>query len=111
MKQVDTMPSKKRVLKSYVSEAEFADIKAKAHLCSVSVSEFIKRVSLGYEIKSREDQQARRELLKINADQGRLGGLLKMMILDDDEHRLDAEKLLEKIRQLQIKLVEKVRSL
>ncbi|SDK78244.1 hypothetical protein SAMN05660337_1216 [Maridesulfovibrio ferrireducens] len=105
------MPSKKKVLKSYVSEAEYCEIKAKAQQCSLSASELIKRLTLGHEIKSREDQQARRELLKINADLARLGGLLKMWILDDDKHRLDVEKLLKDLRQRQKELCEKVMSL
>ena len=105
------MPSKKKVIKTYVSEREYEQIRTTAQQCSLSLSAFAKAVCLGHEIKSRTDQQTRRELLKMNADQGRLGGLLKMLILDDNEHRRDAEKLLADIRQLQREIVQKVRSL
>lgn len=77
----------------------------------MSLSAFAKAVTLGHEIKSREDQQARRELLKVNADLGRLGGLLKMWILDDDKHRVDVESLLSDLRQRQKELCEKVREI
>ncbi|XVK05868.1 conjugal transfer protein TraJ [Maridesulfovibrio sp. FT414] len=80
-------------------------------MCSLSVSEFLKRIALGHEIKSRTDQQARLDLLKTNADLGRLGGLLKMWILDDDKHRIDVERLLEDIRLAQKEIVAKVRSI
>lgn len=105
------MPSKKRVIKAYVSDEEYEQICATAKQCSISVSAFAKSVCLGHEIKSRADQQARRELLRLNADQGRLGGLLKMWILDDDEHRTDVEAMLEDLRRLQHQIVEKVRSI
>ncbi|CCO24053.1 plasmid mobilization protein [Maridesulfovibrio hydrothermalis] len=105
------MPSKKQVIKTYVSKEEYDQISATAKQCSLSMSAFMKAVCLGHEIKSRTDQQARLELLKLNADQGRLGGLLKMWILDDDEHRTDVEALLEDLRRLQRKIIEKVRSI
>ncbi|WP_031480082.1 plasmid mobilization protein [Maridesulfovibrio frigidus] len=105
------MPSNKKVIKAYVSEEEHNKVSATAKQCSLSISAFAKAVCLGHEIKSREDQQARRELLKINADLARLGGLLKMWILDDDKHRLDVEELLKDLRQRQKELCEKVISL
>ncbi len=103
------MPSKKKIIKAYVTDDEYIKIRGTAKQCNLSLSAFAKAVALGHEIKSREDQQARRELLKINADQGRLGGLLKMWILDDDKHRTDVEALLEDLRRLQKEIVQKVR--
>ncbi|WP_034603084.1 plasmid mobilization protein [Maridesulfovibrio frigidus] len=108
---MEFVPSNKKVIKAYVSEEEHMKVSATAKQCSLSISAFAKAVCLGHEIKSREDQQARRELLKINADLARLGGLLKMWILDDDKHRLDVEKLLEELRLRQKELCEKVWSL
>ncbi len=105
------MPSKKQVIKTYVSKEEYEQISRTAQQCSLSLSAFAKTVCLGHEIKSRTDQQARRELLKLNADQGRLGGLLKMWILDDDKHRTDVEALLEDLRRLQKEIVQKVRTI
>ncbi|WP_031485758.1 plasmid mobilization protein [Maridesulfovibrio frigidus] len=105
------MPSKKKVIKAYVSDKEYKKICGTAKQCNLSLSAFAKAVTLGHEIKSREDQQARRELLKMSANLGRLGGLLKMWILDDDEHRPDVEKLLVDLRKQQKTMYEKVREL
>ncbi|NDV24887.1 conjugal transfer protein TraJ [Desulfovibrio sp. JC022] len=105
------MPSKKKVIKTYVSEEEYQHICVTAEQCSLSLSAFTKAVCLDYEIRSSTDQQTRRELLKLNGDQGRLGGLLKMLILDDDDNRKAAEKLLREIGQTQKKIVQKVRSI
>lgn len=105
------MPSKKQVIKAYVSKEEYEQICASAEQCSLSLSAFAKAVCLGHEIKSSTDQQVRRELLKLNGDQGRLGGLLKMLILDDDDNRKEAEKLLREIGQTQKEIVQKVRSI
>ena len=105
------MPSKKKTIKAYVTDDEYIKIRCTAKQCNLSLSAFAKAVALGHEIKSREDQQARRELLKVNADLGRLGGLLKMWILDDDKHRVDVESLLSDLRQRQKELCEKVREI
>jgi len=105
------VPSKKQVIKTYVSDEEYKQISETAQQCSLSLSAFVKAVSLGHEIKSSTDQQTRRELLKLNADQGRLGGLLKMMILDHDANRVKAERLLKDIRRLQNRLLQKVRTI
>ncbi|WP_203544834.1 conjugal transfer protein TraJ [Desulfovibrio sp. JC010] len=105
------MPSKKQVIKTYVSAEEYAQISKTAQQCSLSLSAFAKAVCLGHEIKSKTDQQARRDMLKVNADQGRLGGLLKMFIMDDTPQRKDAERLLDEIHQLQKEIVQKVRTI
>ncbi|WP_243545470.1 plasmid mobilization protein [Pseudodesulfovibrio tunisiensis] len=101
------MPSRKTAMKVYVSDEEHQRIIDKAGLCGLSVSTFAKRVCLGYQIRSREDRQARRDLLTVNADLGRLGGLLKMWLTNEDEHEFDVRELLWRIedRQREIKRV------
>lgn len=74
------MPSKKSVLWSYVTPEEHAEIQAHAERAGLSCSNFIKRVCLGLPTPSLEKQQYRIELLKINADLGRLGGLFKLCL-------------------------------
>jgi hypothetical protein len=71
------MPSKKRVIKLYVSDDEMDRILENADRAGLSLSTFGKRVCLGYEIKSRADQKAVLELVRIGGNFGRLGGLLK----------------------------------
>lgn len=75
----------------------------------LSVSEFVRRVCVGNRIISREDQQARRELLKINADLGRVGGLLKLALAEEQKEQILG--LLHKIDQIQALLKTKVMEL
>ena len=74
------MPSKKQIIKTYLTEEEFGEIQPQAKRAGLSLSKFVSRLSLGYQVPSLENHQARRELLKINADLGRLGGLLKQVL-------------------------------
>jgi len=67
---------------------EKAKIEAKAKNCSMSVSHYLRDRGMGYRPKSILDADAVIELAKVNADQGRLGGLLKMWLTNDE--RLDA---------------------
>ena len=67
------MPSKKNVIKLYVSDIEMQVIMQNAKKSSLSLSTFGKKVCLGYEINSKIDSQAVLDLIKVNADLGRLG--------------------------------------
>nr|WP_320194011.1 CopG family transcriptional regulator [uncultured Desulfobacter sp.] len=64
-------------LKSYVTQKEYSQIKLLAKQTGFSVSEYIRRILTGQKIESRLDQEAFLSALKVNADLGRLGGLLK----------------------------------
>ena len=50
----------------------------------MSVSEYLRKVGMGTPIKNRVDQQAVKMLGKVNADLGRAGGLLKMLLKNDE---------------------------
>lgn len=100
---------RKKVLTAYITEMEYGEITASSARAGLSLSEFVRRVCLGNRIISREDQQARRELLKINADLGRLGGLLKQAL--SQGHKESIYGLLHKIDQVQALLKEKVKEL
>ena len=78
------MPSKKAVLKTYLTPEEYEKIRESAGRAGLSLSIFAKRVCLGQPVPSLEKHQARRELLKVNADLGRLGGLFKLCLSDKD---------------------------
>lgn len=77
-------PEKKRkvCMKSYMTESERDRIAALAEQCGLSVSEFMHRVVLGQEVNSKMDKEAFLNLLKVNADLGRLGGLFKLALTD-----------------------------
>lgn len=58
-------------------ELKLIEAKAKAFGYTTSKSALLRDLALGIEPKSTLDQQAVLELLRVNADLGRLGGLLK----------------------------------
>ena len=62
---------------------EEALIKENAARASLTVAEYLRRLSLGHVIKGTIDSENVLKLVKINADQGRLGGLLKLWLTDD----------------------------
>lgn len=62
---------------------EKEDIEANAKRAGVSVARYLRDVGLGYQIKGVLDYQHVRELVRVNGDLGRLGGLLKWWLTDD----------------------------
>lgn len=102
-------PKRTEQVKAYVTPEEFTLIMESSERAGLSMSEFARRVCLGFRVESREDQQARRELLKVNADLGRLGGLLKQTLASG--HKEQIYGLLHKIDQLQASLKAKIRAL
>ena len=105
------MPSKKSVLKVYLASDELEQIMACADRAGLSLSMFAKRVCLGLPVPSLEQQQTLREVLKANADLGRLGGLFKLYLSTPDapaqELRPEARRILREVeaRQQELKAV------
>ena len=62
---------------------EKAKIEDSARAAGKSVAAYMRAVGLGYELQSVIDSRLVLELAKVNADQGRLGGLLKMWLVSD----------------------------
>ena len=58
-------------------------IKAKARAVNLSVASYLRDLGLGFEPPSTLDCEAVSALAKVNADQGRVGGLLKLWLTDD----------------------------
>jgi hypothetical protein len=71
------MVAKNLFIKTYLNQEEYAILTSQARNAAMSNSKFLKRIALGYEVRSRVDQKAYLALLKSIADLGRLGGLLK----------------------------------
>ena len=105
-------PSERRTQRvaSNVTESEYSELTAASERAGLSLSNYIRRVSLGHRVPSREDSQARRELLKVNADLGRLGGLLKQA-LAAGQSKEAVYALLHRIDQAQRLLAEKIRAI
>ena len=64
------------------------EIEANAKRAGVSVARYLRDVGQGYQIKGVMDYQHVRELVRVNGDLGRLGGLLKLWLTDGGYHTL-----------------------
>jgi hypothetical protein len=67
-----------------VFPAEKALIEAQARRAGMSVARFLREVGQGYRIGGVVDCAQVRELARINGDLGRLGGLLKLWLTNDE---------------------------
>ncbi len=59
------------------------EIEANAKRAGLSVARYLREVGMGYQIKGVMDYHHVRELVRVNGDLGRLGGLLKLWLTDD----------------------------
>jgi hypothetical protein len=95
-----------RTLRVVVSGTERARIEERARIAGLSVSAFLRAAGLNQPIRSVLDQDAVRELAKVNGDQGRLGGLFKLWLTGKEAPEIKARRLLDRIGELQTKLAE-----
>lgn len=79
MKRKDYPP-----LKVYCLPDERQKIDGLASQCNLSSSVYLRRVGQGFAPRSVADLGSVKEMAKINADLGRLGGLLKLWLVSDD---------------------------
>ena len=94
------MPSKKQVVKTYLTPEEFGEIRVSADRAGLSLSTFLKKIGLGFAVPSLEHQEARLELRRLKGDLGRLGGLVKQALANGADrqivhrllHELDARQ-------------------
>lgn len=70
-------------IKVYCLPEERAEIEANASRAGISVARYLRDVGQGYQVKGVMDYQYVRELVRVNGDLGRLGGLLKLWLTDD----------------------------
>ncbi len=64
--------------------SEEVEIKDKAREAGLPVAEYLRNLGLGYQVPSVIDNRQVDALLKINADLGRLGGLIKLWLTNDE---------------------------
>ena len=105
------MPPKIRVQICLRTEEEFNLIRQKAAQVRLSMRAYARNLCLGYEPKSVAKAQAIRELIKVNADMGRVGGLLKLWLSEPDRNQARVRRLLQELEQAKEVLVEKINSL
>nr|AAP82041.1 putative transfer protein [Stenotrophomonas maltophilia] len=94
----------------WVNDEEKAAISARAEEAGLSRSGYLKLVGLNQPIRSKVDLQAVARLAKVNADLGRLGGLLKLWLTDPDRRGRgakpsDVQAVLDGIRDGQVEML------
>ena len=108
-------PSRQRVkqLQVPVLPSEAEAIKAGAARCGLSVAAYLRNLGLNHHPKTTLDADAVIELAKVNGDLGRLGGLLKMYLTNDEKVKMTGKEqidaLLEDIQATQALLFEAAR--
>lgn len=70
-------------VKVYCLPDEKRALELAAKSVGMSISTYLRRVGLGYQVRGILDNKRVEELARINGDLGRLGGLLKLWLIDD----------------------------
>lgn len=101
-------------VKVYCLPEERAQLQASASAARKSLSTYLLNVGLGYPVRNILDQRCVEDLLRVNADMGRLGGLLKLWLTNDERTAAFSEStiraLLSKIEATQDELLDVVRT-
>jgi hypothetical protein len=95
----------------WADDVELAEITNRAKVLKLSRSEYLRNLGLGYQPKGQFDQEAIRELVKLHADQGRLGGLLKLWLAEKKGEGAPVQNVravLQQIESLQIQMAKLV---
>jgi hypothetical protein len=71
-------------IKVYCLPVDRRQIEVNAKAAGLSLSTYLMNVGLGYQIKGIVDNNEVEKLAKINGDLGRLGGLLKLWLTNDE---------------------------
>jgi hypothetical protein len=102
---------RKRPIKVYVSGRERLEIERRAERVKLPVSTMMRDLALGFVLRSAFDRDAISALIKLHADQGRLGGLLKLWLTDRKGEAVSVtgvRSVLQQIESLQMELVHLV---
>jgi len=98
-----------------VSPEEKRLIEMNAKRAGISVARFLREVGQGYVVKGILDYQYVRELIRINGDLGRLGGLFKLWLTNDARTahfgKAMIDGLLERIKATQDKMSQIMESI
>ena len=78
------MKNKEHIIKVYVKPHEKDAIVAAARACRMSMSAYARTLALGTTPAASADLDRMDEVMKLHADLGRLGGLLKMTLTNDE---------------------------
>ena len=101
-------------IKAYLTPNEKREVTALANQARLTTSELIRRLVLNQKLPNVRQHEAVIDLVKINADQARLGNLLRMALMDEDfrpPQNMDLNTLFENIRTTQDILKSKIMAL
>lgn len=96
-----------------VTPDEFEKIQALASASCLTVSEYVRKSTMGQEITSKADYEAVDRMIVIGANMGRLGGLLKLLISNLSKGDIAGQAaidLLEKLKADREDLVTVIKS-
>ena len=96
-------------MKVFVTDAERTRIEERAKIAGLSVSAYLRAAGLNHPIRSVLDHQAVCDLAKVNGDQGRLGGLLKLWLMEragPGVPAIEVRRLLDQICETQAQLAD-----
>jgi len=71
-------------IKVYCTPNDRAQLQVNAAATCKSVSTYLRHVGLGYVVRGTQDHRHVEELIRVNGDLGRLGGLLKLLLTNDE---------------------------
>lgn len=117
MDKTKQTPTRKhgRHLRVPVLPDEEIEIKSNAARAGLSIAAYLRRIGMGYPIQSAIDKEHVLQLAKINADMGRLGGLLKLWLTQDKRvahfDQAKIKSLLNRIQTTQDTMFEVVKKL
>lgn len=108
---------RKQCIKVWVDKREKEQIEDNAKGCNHSASSFLRNLGVGYMPKSMIDHKAVGDLMQLNGDLGRLGGLLKMLMSNEgsfvghEGRMVEVAKLLSEMEDIRSEIRDKVRAL
>ena len=98
-----------------MSEDEYAAVVDSASASSLAPSTFLREIALGHRPRTTIDQQAIHRLALLHGDLGRVGGLLRMWLTNDERlafaEALDVGGAVDELRSLQAAIADAVREL
>jgi hypothetical protein len=92
---------KARPVKVYLSPQERAALEEKAANTGLPLAVFLRNAGLNIRITSVLDHKAILAMLKVNADQGRLGGLLKLCLASGPAEAAPAGELRRLLQEIE----------
>ena len=84
----ETKQKRTHHIDSRLTPEEYQMIISKAKATGYTASEYMRRVACGYPLQSMVDQLAVNELIQTRADLGRLGGLFKKWLTENEKTRV-----------------------